>query len=45
MKPRVKEDYETRVLPELVKHFKYENAMQAPKLVKIVLNFVMRYPS
>ncbi len=38
MKPRVKEDYEQRVLPELIKHFKYENTMQAPKLVKIVLN-------
>ena len=38
MKPRVKEDYEERVLPELVKHFKYGNTMQAPKLVKIVLN-------
>jgi large subunit ribosomal protein L5 len=38
MNPRVKEDYEQRVLPELVKHFKYDNAMQAPKLVKIVLN-------
>jgi len=38
MKPRVKEDYENRVLPELVKHFKYGNTMQAPRLVKIVLN-------
>jgi large subunit ribosomal protein L5 len=38
MKPRVQEDYEKRVLPELMKHFKYKNPMQAPKLAKIVLN-------
>jgi large subunit ribosomal protein L5 len=38
MKPRVQEDYESRVLPELMKHFNYTNRMQAPKLVKIVLN-------
>ena len=38
MKPRIQEDYERRVLPELVKHFGYENTMQAPRLSKIVLN-------
>ncbi len=38
MKPRVQEDYESRVLPELMKHFNYTNRMEAPKLVKIVLN-------
>ncbi len=38
MKPRVKEDYEARVLGELVKHFSYRNAMQAPRLKKIVVN-------
>ncbi len=38
MKPRYQEDYEQRVLPELVKHFGYSNSMQAPKLTKIVLN-------
>jgi large subunit ribosomal protein L5 len=38
MKPRVQEDYESRVLPELVKHFSYTNRMQAPRLTRIVLN-------
>jgi large subunit ribosomal protein L5 len=38
MKPRFQEDYEKRVLAELVKHFNYSNPMQAPKLTKIVLN-------
>lgn len=38
MKPRVKEDYEARVLGELMKHFSYRNTMQAPRLKKIVLN-------
>ena len=38
MKPRYKEDYENRVLDELMGHFKYGNRMEAPKLVKIVLN-------
>ncbi len=38
MKPRKQEDYETRVVAEMVKHFNYPNVMQAPKLSKIVLN-------
>jgi len=38
MKPRVQEDYESRVLPELVKHFGYRNTMQVPRLTRIVLN-------
>ena len=38
MNPRVKDDYENRVLPELMGHFKYGNRMEAPRLVKIVLN-------
>ena len=38
MNPRFKDDYEKRVLPELMGHFKYGNRMQAPKLLKIVLN-------
>jgi len=37
-KPRKHEDYEVRVLPELMKHFNYVNRMQAPHLEKIVLN-------
>ena len=36
--PRLKKYYEEKVLPELVKHFGYANAMQAPKLKKIVVN-------
>jgi large subunit ribosomal protein L5 len=38
MTPRIKEDYQNRVLGELVKHFNYSNPMQAPRLTKIVLN-------
>jgi large subunit ribosomal protein L5 len=38
MKPRIKEDYDDRVLDELMKHFGYSNRMQAPELQKIVLN-------
>ena len=36
--PRLKKDYESRVLPDLVQHFKYSNRFQAPKLTKIVVN-------
>jgi large subunit ribosomal protein L5 len=38
MKTRIQEDYEKRVVPELMKHFGFKNRMQAPKLDKIVLN-------
>jgi len=38
MKPRVQEDYEKRVVPELMQHFGYANTLQAPRLTKIVLN-------
>ena len=36
--PRLKKFYMDKVLPELIKRFEYENAMQAPRLVKIVVN-------
>ncbi len=36
--PRLKKYYEERVLPELVKKFEYANNMEAPKLIKIVVN-------
>ena len=35
---RLKKYYEEKVLPELIKKFEYTNTMQAPKLVKIVVN-------
>jgi len=38
MKPRIQEDYDSRVLPELVKHFGYQNQLQAPRISRIVLN-------
>lgn len=38
MKPRVREDYEQRVVPALVERFQFKNAMQAPRLKKIVVN-------
>jgi large subunit ribosomal protein L5 len=36
--PRLKEKYQQEILPSLVKQFGYTSVMQAPKLVKIVLN-------
>ena len=36
--PRLKKVYEEKVLPELMKRFQYTNRMQAPRLVKIVVN-------
>jgi large subunit ribosomal protein L5 len=35
---RVQADYQTRVVPALMKEFNYSSVMQAPKLVKIVIN-------
>jgi large subunit ribosomal protein L5 len=35
---RLKEDYRTRVVPELMERFKYRNVMQVPRLEKIVLS-------
>jgi large subunit ribosomal protein L5 len=36
--PRLREHYETSVLPELMKRFSYRNPMQAPRITKIVVN-------
>jgi large subunit ribosomal protein L5 len=36
--PRIKTDFESRVAPDLIKHFGYRNAMQVPRLTKIVVN-------
>ncbi|MBI5837735.1 MAG: 50S ribosomal protein L5 [Candidatus Eisenbacteria bacterium] len=36
--PRLKKIYETDVLPALMKRFQYTSTMQAPRLVKIVVN-------
>ncbi len=36
--PRIKQMYVEKVVPVLVKKFKYKNAMEAPKLEKIVIN-------
>jgi len=36
--PRMREQYEKKVLPELMKRFEYTNPMQAPRLRKIVVN-------
>jgi large subunit ribosomal protein L5 len=38
MVPRLKTKYEKEVVPLLMKKFGYENKMQVPKLVKIVIN-------
>lgn len=37
-KNRVKQQYETEVVPYLMKKFGYKSVMQCPKLVKIVIN-------
>jgi len=36
--PRLKQKYKDVVMPALMKEFNYKNPMQAPKLVKVVLN-------
>ena len=36
--PRLKEHFEQKVLPDLMKRFGYGNPMQAPRLTKIVVN-------
>jgi len=38
MKARLREYYEKKVVPLLMKEFGYKNSMQVPRLVKIVLN-------
>ncbi len=39
--PRLRQRYHDVVVPALMKEFQYENPMQAPKLVKVVLNVGM----
>jgi large subunit ribosomal protein L5 len=36
--PRIRKHYLEKVVPELIKAFKYKNVMQVPKLEKIVVN-------
>ena len=36
--PRLKTDYEERIVPAIMERFQLKNRMQAPKLVKIVVN-------
>ncbi|HYA00620.1 MAG TPA: 50S ribosomal protein L5 [Candidatus Binatia bacterium] len=36
--PRLRRHYQERVVPELVREFRYTNAMQVPRLVKVVVN-------
>jgi len=36
--PRLRRQYQERVVPELVREFRYTNAMEVPRLVKIVVN-------
>ena len=38
MKPRLKEHYDTELKASLIKEFGYKNAMEAPRLEKIVVN-------
>ena len=38
MKPRMQEQYETTVKPSLMEQFGYKNAMEVPRLEKIVVN-------
>lgn len=35
---RLKEQYQTQILPKLMKEFAYKNVNQAPKITKVVLN-------
>ena len=38
MKPRLQTEYETDVVPALMKRFSYKSVMQAPRITKIVVN-------
>ncbi len=38
---RIETKYKEEVIPELMKRFRYKNVMEAPKLVKIVINVGM----
>ncbi|MCL6541895.1 MAG: 50S ribosomal protein L5 [Roseiflexus sp.] len=38
MVPRLKEKYQTEVVPALMQEFRYRSVMQAPRIEKIVLN-------
>jgi large subunit ribosomal protein L5 len=38
MDPRLKKDYEERVVPALMERFQLKNKLQAPRLTKIVVN-------
>jgi large subunit ribosomal protein L5 len=38
---RLKEKYQQEILPALMKEFKYTSVMQAPRLVKVVINIGM----
>lgn len=42
MKPRLLEHYTKKVVPELMKEFKYSNPMQCPKLSKIVVSMCLK---
>ncbi len=39
--PRMRELYKEQVVPQLVEQFAYQNLMQVPKVVKVVLNMGM----
>ena len=41
MMPTLKELYRSKIVPEMMKQFKYKSVMQVPKLVKISLNVGM----
>ncbi|HAW10374.1 MAG: 50S ribosomal protein L5 [Candidatus Dormibacteria bacterium] len=36
--PRLRREYQDRVVPELVREFRYTNAMEVPRIEKIVVN-------
>jgi large subunit ribosomal protein L5 len=38
MEPRLKKRYREEIAPALIEEFKYENKMQAPSVVKVVVN-------
>src|ERR1044072_4510867 len=37
-KPRLKDDYEARIVPAMIEKFGYKNRLEVPKLEKIVIN-------
>src|SRR5947209_18429145 len=41
-KPRLKADYDERIVPAMIERFGYKNRLEVPRLEKIVINMAVR---